>query len=261
MSAEAHVRLAIADSIATVTLDRPDRRNALTVDMRTRIAELFEGFASDDTVRAVVLAGSGEHFCVGGDVAAMDTTDEATSRARIRAGAHRLIKAIHGLEKPVVAAVNGVAAGIGWSMAMACDFIWVAPDARFSQAFTRIGLAPDGGSAYFLARRVALPLAKELAFSARVVAADEAYALGLIDQIAPEDQLAGASRTAAAQFAQGPTRAFGLTKRLFNASLSPSLDDFLDAEIEVQPALRQTSDHQEGLAAFRDKRPPVFVGR
>lgn len=260
MAGDAHVRLTMDDAVATVTLDRPDRRNALTVEMRVRIAELFEGFAADDAVRAVVLTGAGAHFCVGGDVGAMDDADEATSRARIRAGAHRLIRAIHGLEKPVVAAVEGVAAGIGWSMALACDFVWAAQSARFSQVFTKIGLAPDGGSAYFLARRVAVPVAKELSFSARVVSAEEAKALGLVDHVVPGDQLLAQVHGAATQFSKGPTRAFGLTKRLFNASLSPDLEAFLDAEIEVQPALRQTRDHREGIAAFREKRPARFTG-
>jgi 2-(1,2-epoxy-1,2-dihydrophenyl)acetyl-CoA isomerase len=258
---EVPVRLSLEGAVATVTLDRPERRNALTVPMRTRIAEIFEGLAGDEAVRAVVLTGAGGHFCVGGDVGAMAESDPATSAERIRAGAHRMIRAVHGVEKPVLAAVEGVAAGIGWSLALACDFVWAGEGARFSQVFSKLALAPDGGAAYVLARRVPQPVAKSLAFSARVVGADEAKAMGLVDHLAPAGQLAAEVARAAAELAAGPTRAFGLTKRLFNASLDPPLDAFLDAELEVQPALRQSEDHREGVAAFREKRAPVFKGR
>lgn len=255
------VDLTIEDGVATVRLNRPEARNALTVEMRTAIGEIFEGLGDNDAVRAVLLAATGDHFCVGGDVNRMDDAAAAAVRERIKAGAHRMVRAIHSLEKPVIAAVNGVAAGIGWSLALASDFIYASETARFSQAFTKIGLAPDGGAAFFLARRVSVPLAKSLAFSARVVPAMEAHALGLVDQIFPPEMLFASASQAAKELAAGPTRAFGLTKRLFDASLMPGLDAFLQAELEVQPLLRESSDHHEGLAAFREKRPARFQGR
>jgi 2-(1,2-epoxy-1,2-dihydrophenyl)acetyl-CoA isomerase len=247
-------------AVATVTLARPEARNALTVEMRTAIGDIFEQLSADSAVRAVVLTGAGAHFCVGGDVNKMDEADQAVVRNRIRVGGHRMIRAIYHLEKPVIAAVEGVAAGIGWSLALACDFIHATPQARFSQVFKKIGLAPDGGAAFFLARRVAVPLAKELAFSARIVPAAEAHALGLVDTLtASEDLLTQAQRTAA-ELAAGPTFAFGMTKKLFDASLRPGLDEFLELELMIQPQLRQTADHREGIAAFREKRTPQFRG-
>ncbi|GAC1573812.1 MAG: 2-(1,2-epoxy-1,2-dihydrophenyl)acetyl-CoA isomerase PaaG [Sphingomicrobium sp.] len=255
------VRLTIENSVATVTLDRPDRRNALTVPMRTSIGDIFEQVAVDPQVRAVILTGAGDHFCVGGDVSRMDEAQANAIRERMRIGAHRMIKAIYGIEKPVIAAIEGVAAGIGWSLALACDFIWASDTARFSQVFRKVALAPDGGAAFFLARRVPVSLAKELCFSARIVEAEEGKTLGLVDRVVAPGRLQQEVAAAAAELASGPTFAFGLTKTLFAASLSPGLDGFLDAELMVQPQLRQTADHREGVAAFREKRAPKFQGR
>jgi 2-(1,2-epoxy-1,2-dihydrophenyl)acetyl-CoA isomerase len=157
--------------------------------------------------------------------------------------------------------VRGPAVGIGWSVALACDLVVAAKSARFSQIFQRIGLAPDGGAIWFLTRRIGMAKAKELVFSARFVEAEEALALGLVNFVVEDDELEAKAAALAADLAAGPTFALGLAKKLFDAAVSPSLDQYLEIESLVQPQLHHTQDNAEGMAAFREKRPPKFVGR
>jgi 2-(1,2-epoxy-1,2-dihydrophenyl)acetyl-CoA isomerase len=168
---------------------------------------------------------------------------------------------MHGIEKPLIAAVPGVAVGIGWSIALACDIIVAAEDSRFGAIFRRIGLAPDGGMAWFLARRAGVPRAKEIAFSARMLGAEEALRLGLVEHLVPTGKLLIKARELAADLASGPTFAFGMAKKLFDKAIAPSLEDFLELELLVQPSLRASADHGEGVAAFKQKRQPAFTGR
>ena len=247
-------------AVALVTISNPGRKNALTLEMRQALLEAFRGFVTDEGVRAVVLAGAGDAFCAGADVSAMDGRDVAASRTRMRT-MHAMISAVHGLDKPVVAAIRGPAVGIGFGLAMASDIALAAPSAKFAQVFKRIGLAPDAGTIWFLARQMGFTRAKELVFSGRSVDAEEALALGLIHRIVPDDEVLEAALELAREYAEGPTVALAMAKQMFASSVAPSLQQFLEIELLVQPALMQTSDHAEGTASFREKRQPRFTGR
>ena len=256
------VELTIDGAVAKVVLNRPEKLNALTVEMRERLGEYFSRLRFDDAVRAIIVTGAGRGFCSGADVERMSGDEDLRAgRQRLQQGSHAYIRTLHAIEKPVIAAVRGPAVGIGWSIALACDLIIASETARFSQIFKRIGLAPDGGAIWFLTRRLGMLKAKELVFSARFVEAAEALQLGLVNEVVPDDALTARAEALAAELAAGPTFALGLAKRLFNAAVAPSLDDYLDIESLVQPQLHHTRDNAEGRAAFREKRPPHFTGR
>lgn len=255
------IDLKIEGAVATVTLNRPDKLNALDLAMREELAECFARLRFDDAVRAIVVTGAGRAFCSGADVGRMGGDDLATRRHHMQKGGHAFIRALHAIEKPTIAAVRGPAVGVGWSIALACDLVVASKTARFSQIFRRIGLAPDGGACWFLARRLGMPKAKELVFTGRFVEAEEALAIGLVNYVVEDDELMPKTAALAAEMADGPTFALGLAKKLFNAALGPSLEDFLDMESLVQPQLHQTADAAEGVAAFREKRKANFIGR
>jgi 2-(1,2-epoxy-1,2-dihydrophenyl)acetyl-CoA isomerase len=255
------VELHIENAVATVVLNRPERLNALTDEMRALLLEHFTRLRHDDDVRAIIVTGAGTAFCSGADVGAMGQSDLRARRQRIQRGAHAYIGMLHSIEKPVIAAVRGVAVGVGMSIAMACDFIVASETARFSQIFRRIGLGPDGGAAWFLAQRVPMPVAKELMFSARMVEAPEALSIGLVNHVVPDAALMEKVRAMAEDYAAGPTFALGLAKKLLHVAASTSLEAFLEMESMTQPQLQVSADHAEGVAAFREKRKPRFTGR
>ena len=256
------VELTIQGAVAKVVLNRPEKLNALTVEMRERLGEYFTRLRFDDAVRAIIVTGAGRGFCSGADVDRMGGDDDLRAgRQRMQQGAHAYLRTLHAIEKPVVAAVRGPAVGIGWSIALACDLTVASTTARFSQVFKRIGLAPDGGAIWSLTRRLGMAKAKELVFSARFVEAAEALQLGLVNEVVADDALMARAEALAAELAEGPTFALGLAKKLFNAAVGPSLDDYLEIESLIQPQLHHTADNAEGRAAFREKRPPKFRGR
>ncbi len=257
------VDLSIEGAIAKIVLNRPEKLNALTVDMRRGLCDHLARLRFDDTVRALIVTGAGRGFCSGADVERMagQPHDLRADRERMQSGGHAFIRALHSIEKPVIAAVRGPAVGIGWSIALACDLVVASKTARFSQIFRRIGLAPDGGAIWFLTRRLGMVKAKELVFSARFVDAEEALALGLVNHVVEDDELMRKTDELAAELAEAPTFALGLAKKLFHAAVGPSLDDYLEIESMVQPQLHMTADNAEGVAAFREKRKPNFVGR
>jgi len=256
------IKLTIENRVATVTLDRPDKKNALNVEMREGLVDAFQKLRFDDEVGAIIVTGAGDSFCSGGDVSKMDEKNDIRGyRENLQRMSHQYMRILHSIEKPVIAAVRGSCVGIGWSIALACDIVIAAETAKFSQRFRRVGLAPDGGAIWFLTRRIGTLRAKELVFSARFVDAKEALDLGLATRVVEDGKLMETAMDMAADLASAPTYALGLSKKLFNFAEGPSLEDFLELEVLVQPQLRAGFDHQEGVAAFKEKRDPKFRGR
>ena len=248
-----------ADGVATITLNRPDSLNALNSAMRRELLAAFKAAGRDDAVRAIVLTGAGRGFCSGADL-----RGGATERAfrRVLADEYNpLIVAIRDLPKPVIAAVNGVAAGAGVSLALACDLVHASEDARFILAFIRIGLVSDSGSTRALVRTLGRHRAAALIFSGEPLGAAEARAAGLINEVVPGEQLSATAQAAAARLAAGPTRAIGLAKRAINHAEDALLAESLATEAALQELAGRSEDHAEGAAAFAEKREPRFVGR
>lgn len=247
------------NGVAIVTLNRPETKNAITQDMRRQLWEAFEGIALDNEVRAVILTGAGGNFCSGMDVGNMGQGGINGSLDRMHT-LHRISRAIYHLKKPTIAAVPGVCVGVGWAYALCCDIVLASERAKFAQIFRNIGLSPDGGSVWLLRQQVGAMRAKEIAYSGRMVRADEAVQLGLALEKTAEDGLMDRAMELATSLAGGPTVALGLAKRQFDLAADSSFDQFLDMEYTMQPIASRTEDHHEGLAAFREKRPPVFKG-
>ena len=253
------IRLAVADGVASVTLNRPDSLNALNADMRRDLLAAFKAYGRDDAVRAVILTGEGRGFCSGADL--RGGAAERQFRAVVEREYNPLIRAIRDLPKPVIAAVNGVAAGAGVSLALACDLVYASEDARFIQAFIRIGLVPDTGSTRVLVRALGRHRAAQLIFTGESLPAAEALAGGLVNGVYPAADLQAAAREVAARLAASPTRAIAYAKRLINAAEDADLDTSLGLEAALQELAGRTEDHAEGLAAFGEKREPRFVGK
>ena len=246
--------------IAVVTLNRPDKLNALTDEMYNRITGLFTVFQADDQVRAVIITGAGRAFCSGSDVTTMVNAGVVAGRSRMQTR-HAMINAIANLEKPVIAAVRGATVGIGFSIAMACDLIIASDNAKFSQIFKKIGLVPDGGSIYFLTQRIGIARAKDLVYTARMLPAEEAREWGLINRVVPDAELESAALALAQELAGSATFALALAKKMFQAMYVPTLETHLEQENLCQGTAKLTEDHLEGVAAFKEKRTPKFTGR
>lgn len=247
--------------VATVTLDRPPR-NAMDGQLAGELAAALEDARDDETVRAVVLTGVGKAFCAGGDlkVLADELSEPEAARAFMRA-CHRCILAIAEMDKPVVAAVNGDAAGAGWSLALACDLIVAAAEARFIMAFVRVGLVPDLGGAWQLTQLVGQHKAREWMMLGDVVTAADAERFGVVNRVVAADAVLPTAEALAAQLAAGPARSLALMKGMVSRYGAMSLQDALDDEAEAQAIASQSEDFQEGVKAFQEKRPPVFKGK
>ena len=216
--------------------------------------------AADDEVRAVILTGAGRAFCSGGDVTGMAKSDVVSGRTRSKIR-HRAIQALYSLEKPVIAAVRGPVYGIGNALALACDMAIASETAKFSMAFKKVGIVPDGGAIFFLTQYLGIGRAKELVYTARAVPAAEALSLGLVMKVVADDRLEAEARALAQEMADSATYAIGLAKKMFQSMAVPSLEMLLENEVLSAGVVRLTHDHKEGVAAFKEKRPPRFLGK
>ncbi|MFJ8230742.1 enoyl-CoA hydratase/isomerase family protein [Streptomyces sp. NPDC094448] len=258
------VRHRVVNGVSWLTLDRPEALNALTPGGRERLVSLLSEASADPAVRAVVITATGSAFCAGADLRAAPDGRErvAGDIARlIRRGAQRLITSVLDCEKPVIAAVNGTAAGLGVHLALACDLVIAAEEARFIEVFTRRGLVPDGGGAYLLPRLIGPQRAKELMFFGDALSARDAERWGLVNRVVPAPELEKTAHAWSARLATGPTRALSLTKHLVNAALDTDRTTALAAEAAAVELAMTTHDANEGVASFRERRGARFEGR
>ena len=245
--------------VTTITLNRPDSLNALNGEMRRELLAAFRAIARDEAVRAVVITGAGRGFCAGADL--RGGSGEREFRRVLSDEYNPLIEAIRGLPKPVVASVNGVAAGAGVSLALAADIVVASEEARFIPAFNRIALVPDSGLTRTLVRALGRHRAIEILLGERQLGADDAHAAGLVAAVVPAGRLVDATRELAERLANGPTGTIGLTKRLVNAAEDATLHESLAVEAALQEIAGRGADHAEGVAAYTEKRDPKFGGR
>ena len=257
------IDLAMADGLATLTLNAPDKLNAVSRKMVAELKECWEGLANDASVRAVLLTGAGRGFCAGADLADPDRESGAVadSGAALDKFFNPVIRTMRAMPKPIVAAVNGVAAGVGMSFAMAADIAIAAKSASFLQAFSRIGLLPDGGSTWFLPRLVGDARARALAMLAPQISAEQAKQWGLIWDVAEDADLMKVATEVARRLADGPTLSLARIKEAMNRAATQPLSAQLDVERDFQRELGKSADFKEGVAAFLAKRKPTFKGK
>jgi len=246
-----------ADGVATICIDRPEKHNALTPQMRVDLENAFHRVQDDRDVRAVVLAGRGKSFCSGADIDAIGAGGVAGSMAAVTR-AHRMIRALAGIEKPVIAAVEGACVGVGWSMALSCDYVIAAHDARFVFGFRNLGLAPDGAASFLLAQHVGLMRAKSIIYSAMPVSGREAAGQGLALETVEPGKAIAAALCHARPLASGPGLALAMAKRQFAAAPGQTLDQALTLEAAMVPLMTQTRDFAEGVSAFTERRSAQF---
>jgi 2-(1,2-epoxy-1,2-dihydrophenyl)acetyl-CoA isomerase len=247
--------------VLTIRLNRPAALNALSPQMVDELAETLDGAGNDDNVRVIVLAAAGRAFCAGGDID-LDAIPVSTMtpwqyRRNVARYAAPILK-ITEIGPPVIAAINGVAVGGGWDLALACDIRIAARSARFRDAYVQLGILPELGGTYFLPRLAGLSRAKMISFTGDFVAAKQAHELGLVDEVVEDGELDQAVGALAAKIARGPAKAIAMTKLAMNRSATLSLRDSLDYAQSLTPALLASDDFREALAAFTERRPPVF---
>ncbi|MCR4265158.1 enoyl-CoA hydratase/isomerase family protein [Nitratireductor sp. ZSWI3] len=250
----------LEDGISTITLNRPEVHNAINDKMRAELIEAFSTADADKSVRAIILTGAGKSFCSGGDIAGMRARLEAPAGEvafngwKRQKNTHRGVAAIHSVTKPVIAAVNGAAFGLGLDMALACDFIIAADGTKMCMSFIKRGLVSDGGGMYFLPRRVGLPKAKELIFSARVVEADEALAIGMIDRVAKPEVLLDAAHAWARELSFGSPTAIALSKEILDKTFERSDEEIFALGREAQAVCYTTAEHRRSVEDFLNKK-------
>jgi enoyl-CoA hydratase/carnithine racemase len=255
----AAIRLEIEDGIATLLLNRPSVRNAIDDAMRAELADTLDRVSRDDAIRAVVVTGAGKAFCAGGDVRGMrqrleaPLTQVAINGWRRQQRTHHAVAALHALNKPVIAAVNGAAAGLGCDVVLCCDFIIASDQASFAMTYIQRGLIPDGGGMYFLPRRVGLVRAKELIFSGRRVAPEEALAIGMIDRVTGAERLLEDAKAWARELSGGSLAALALSKSVLNQTFELTVGQVFDMGSQAQAICYSTQEHRDSIAAFLAK--------
>lgn len=245
--------------VAIVTINRPERKNALNMAMRKQFPGVMVELQDDDEVRAIILTGAGGDFAAGADVGEMGSGGVRGNMIKGRT-LSRMVRAIAHTHKPVIAAVEGVCIGVAFAMALASDFIICADNARFQFAFRHIGLALDGGAGWLLERHVGIMRAKEIAYSGRFVSGEEAARLGFALESMPQDQVQARALELAQDFATAPTLALSQIKRQFDSGATQSLDEAMEFEAAVQGLMTWSDDFKEGTTAFKEKRKPVYRG-
>jgi 2-(1,2-epoxy-1,2-dihydrophenyl)acetyl-CoA isomerase len=258
----------VTNHVAWLVMNRPEMKNALNAEMREEMFAALAEVATNDEIRCLVVTGAGSGFCSGADLSggraaggSNEPPHPGAVRSAMRQNSQRLIRAYWELEKPVVAAVNGVAAGFGAHLAFACDLIVAAEEAKFIEVFVRRGIAVDAGGAFLLMRRIGMAKAKELVFFGDDLPAREAERIGLINRCVPGAELERVARELAERLAQGPTFALGMSKRLLNRSLDSDLETAFSEEAFAQSLVGQSQDIKEGMRAFMEKRAPQFKGK
>ena len=254
----------IENSILTITLNRPDKLNAMTPLLLHELKEAFEQANSDQTVRVVILTGAGRGFCAGADLAAASQlmmSEGFSYEENLNATYNPLILTMQNLQKPIIAAVNGVAAGAGMSLTLACDIRIAAESASFLQAFVKIGLVPDSGSTWMLPRLIGMTKALELMLTGQRVSAAEAFDMKLVNQVVADDEFGATVQQMAQMFANAPTKTLGLIKQAVNFAMASTLEAAMKNEAALQDVAAKTADHIEGVAAFLEKRPATFKGK
>jgi 2-(1,2-epoxy-1,2-dihydrophenyl)acetyl-CoA isomerase len=253
----------VKDGVGLISLNRPDEGNAITLEMANEMLDVARRCDEDPEVRAVVLTGSGKMFCAGGDLKVFAAQGEKVSlyMKKVTQAFHAVISRFNWMDAPVVGAINGTAAGGGFSLALTTDIAIAAESAKFTMAYTKVGLAPDGGSSYFLARLVGLRRAKEMALLNPVLSAKQALEWGLINQVVADDQVLPAALEIAYRLAKGPTQALGAAKRLILSGSTESLESQMEKESRAIAKMVGTEDGREGVAAFIAKRMPKFTGQ
>lgn len=252
---------AVQDGVGTITLNRPDVYNALNDGITYELQDALKAVAKDDAVRVVVLTGAGKAFCSGQDLKAASGGEKRSFMDSLHKRYNPIIRAMRSLPKPIIARLNGVAAGAGCSLALACDLIVAAEEATLIEVFINIGLVPDSGSSYFLPRLVGMAKAFELCSMGSRVKAQEALALGLVNRVVPADQLDAAVKEYTDFYSSAPTRAIGLIKKMLDKASTSTLEEMLEYEAYCQEIAGSTQDYKEGVTAFLEKRKAHFTGK
>jgi 2-(1,2-epoxy-1,2-dihydrophenyl)acetyl-CoA isomerase len=256
-----HLIYTVADGVATITLHRPEVFNAFNEALSFEVHNALKQATRDSSVRVLVLTGSGKAFCSGQDLKASSGIPNRSLSDSIHRRYNPMIKLIRTMPKPVICKLNGVAAGAGCSLALACDLVIAAEEANLIEIFINIGLVPDSGSSFFLPRSIPYQKAFEWCTMAPKISAKEAHAMGLVNKVVPLAELDQAVEVYTRHFATAPTKAIGLIKQMLNKSYTASMDEMLDYEAHCQEIAGRSYDHKEGVTAFGDKRKPVFEGR
>jgi len=249
------------DAVGKITLNRPEKYNSFVREMALSLQNILANCESDDSIRCILITGAGKAFCAGQDLKEAIDPQGPEIEQIVREHYNPIIKRIREIEKPVIAAVNGVAAGAGANLALACDIVTATQSAKFIQAFSKIGLIPDSGGTYFLPRLIGLPKATAFMMTGEPVSAEKAEVLGMIYAVYEDAEFEIKSLELAKSISEMPTKGLGYTKKLLNHSLDNSLEEQLDLEAETQALSAKSEDHKEGIQAFLEKRPPVFTGK